>query len=68
VQIVEFPSYEDAMANLNLPESSNFAAQLAALCNGPPTFRTSTYSAKSRCRTDDDSMRNVLLPFCSRVR
>jgi hypothetical protein len=39
VQIVEFPSYEDAMANSNLPETGEFAAQLAALCDGPPTFR-----------------------------
>jgi len=39
VQIVEFPSYEDAMANSNLPETSEFAAQLAALCDGLPTFR-----------------------------
>ncbi len=39
VQIVEFPSYEDAMANSNLPETAEFAAQLAALCDGPPTFR-----------------------------
>ena len=39
VQIVEFPSYEDAMANSNLPETSEFAGQLASLCDGPPTFR-----------------------------
>lgn len=39
VQIVEFPSHEDAMANSKLPETSEFAAQLAALCDGPPTFR-----------------------------
>ena len=39
VQIVEFPSYEEAMANSNLPETGKFAAQLAALCDGPPTFR-----------------------------
>lgn len=39
VQIVEFPTYEDAMANSNLPETGEFAAQLAALCDGPPTFR-----------------------------
>jgi quinol monooxygenase YgiN len=39
VQIVEFPSYEEAMANSSLPETSEFAAQLAALCDGPPTFR-----------------------------
>ena len=39
VQIVEFPSYEEAMANSNLPETSEFAERLAALCDGPPTFR-----------------------------
>jgi hypothetical protein len=39
MQIVEFPSYEDAMANSKLPETSEFAAQLASFCNGPPTFR-----------------------------
>jgi quinol monooxygenase YgiN len=39
VQIVEFPSYEEAMANSNLPETSAFAAQLASLCDAPPAFR-----------------------------
>ena len=39
VQIVEFPSYEDAMANSNLPETSAFAARLASLCDSPPVFR-----------------------------
>ncbi len=39
VQIVEFPSYEEAMANSNLPETGEFASQLASLCEGPPTFR-----------------------------
>ena len=39
VQIVEFPSYDDAMANSNMPETSDFAAKLASLCDGPPTFR-----------------------------
>lgn len=39
LQIVEFPSYEEAMANSNLPETSEFAATLASLCDGPPTFR-----------------------------
>lgn len=38
VQIVEFPSYEEAMANSNLPETSEFAARLASLCEGPPSF------------------------------
>jgi hypothetical protein len=39
VQIVEFPSYEEAMANSNLPETSEFAERLAKLCDKPPTFR-----------------------------
>ena len=39
MQIVEFPSYDEAMANSNLPQTSEFAAKLASLCDGPPTFR-----------------------------
>ncbi len=36
--IVQFPSYEAAMANSNLPETNEFAGKMAALCDGPPTF------------------------------
>ncbi|MGD0320223.1 MAG: hypothetical protein ABSC00_01250 [Acidimicrobiales bacterium] len=39
VQIVEFPSYEDAMANSVLPETSKFAQKLGELCDKPPVFR-----------------------------
>jgi hypothetical protein len=39
VEIVEFPSYEEAMANSELPETGEFATLLASLCDGPPTFR-----------------------------
>ena len=39
VHIVEFPSYEAAMENSNRPETAEFAAQLAKICDGPPTFR-----------------------------
>jgi hypothetical protein len=39
VQIVEFPSYEEAMANSELPETSHFAERIAALCDGPLGFR-----------------------------
>jgi hypothetical protein len=39
VQIVEFPSYDAAMANSALPETAEVAARLAELCDGPPTFR-----------------------------
>jgi len=39
VQIVEFPSYEAAMANSSLPETSAFAEKLAQLCDGVLSFR-----------------------------
>jgi len=39
VQIVEFPSYEDAMANPELPETATFASRLSQLCDGPLGFR-----------------------------
>jgi quinol monooxygenase YgiN len=39
VQVVEFDSYEDAMANSNLPETTAFAERLAKLCDRPPTYR-----------------------------
>ena len=37
--IVEFDSYESAMENSARPETSEFAAKFAALCDGPPVFR-----------------------------
>ena len=37
--IVEFDSYESAMENSGRPETSEFAAQMAALCDSPPVFR-----------------------------
>lgn len=39
LQIVEFPSYEAAMENSNRPETAEFAASLAKICDGPPAFR-----------------------------
>jgi hypothetical protein len=39
VQIVEFPSYEEAMQNSALPETAEFAQGLAELCEEPPRFR-----------------------------
>jgi quinol monooxygenase YgiN len=39
VQIVEFPSYEEAMANSALPETAEFAEKIAKLCDGPAVFR-----------------------------
>jgi quinol monooxygenase YgiN len=39
VQVVEFPSHEEAMANSALPETAAFAEKLSALCVSAPTFR-----------------------------
>lgn len=39
VHIIEFPSYDEAMANSELSETAEIAARLAELCDGPPTFR-----------------------------
>ena len=36
--IVEFPSYEAAMANSQRPETSAMAEQLKAMCTKGPTF------------------------------
>ncbi len=36
--IVEFPSYEEAMANSHRPETDEFAGRMAELCDGPPSF------------------------------
>src|SRR6476619_842415 len=38
VQIVEFPSYGDAVADSDLSETSEVAARLAELCDGPPRY------------------------------
>lgn len=38
VDIVEFPSYEQAMANSNLPETQRMASQMEALCTGKPRY------------------------------
>jgi hypothetical protein len=39
LNIVEFPSYEAAMKNSELPETGQLAEKLAKLADGPPTFR-----------------------------
>jgi hypothetical protein len=39
VQVVEFPSYEEAMANSALPETTALAENLSDLCVSGPTFR-----------------------------
>ena len=36
--VVEFPSYEEAMASSNHPDTQEFAKAMSDLCDGPPTF------------------------------
>lgn len=36
--IVEFPSYDDAMKNSDLPATNRIAEQMAQLCDGPLEF------------------------------
>ncbi|MEU3828556.1 ester cyclase [Streptomyces sp. NPDC029080] len=38
VEVVEFPSYEDAMRNSNLPQTDRIYRGLVALCDELPTF------------------------------
>ncbi|MER5179587.1 ester cyclase [Streptomyces sp. NPDC002896] len=38
IEIVEFPSYEDAMRNSNLPETDRIFREMVALCDEMPTF------------------------------
>jgi quinol monooxygenase YgiN len=39
VQIVEFPSFEAAMANSELPETAQLSEKLRGLCDGEMAFR-----------------------------
>ena len=39
IQIVEFPSYDEAMRNSDLPETSEFAGRMMKLCDGEAIFR-----------------------------
>lgn len=38
IEIVEFPSYEEAMRNSTLPETDRIFQEMVALCDGTPTF------------------------------
>jgi hypothetical protein len=38
VDVVEFPSYEKAMENNDLPETQKIAEQMRSLCSRAPTF------------------------------
>jgi len=38
VAIVEFPSYEEAMRNSELPQTDEMSRRVQALCQSPPRF------------------------------
>ncbi|WP_344463657.1 hypothetical protein [Kitasatospora kazusensis] len=38
VNIVEFPSYEQAMRNSELPETQQISGRMQELCTGEPTY------------------------------
>ncbi|GAA0605539.1 ester cyclase [Streptomyces crystallinus] len=38
VEVVEFASYDEAMANSDLPETNRIFEEMVALCDGMPTF------------------------------
>ncbi|MEV4438650.1 ester cyclase [Streptomyces sp. NPDC049577] len=38
IELIEFPSYEDAMKNSNLPETNRIFEEIVALCDGMPNF------------------------------
>jgi hypothetical protein len=39
LNIVEFPSFEAAMKNSEMPETQALAEQMSKIADGPPTFR-----------------------------
>ena len=39
VDIIEFPSYDEAMRNNDMPETGAIAEKSSKLCDGPVTFR-----------------------------
>ncbi|MFF5208476.1 hypothetical protein [Streptosporangium sp. NPDC000396] len=38
VAIVQFPSYEEAMRNSNMPQTDDLAHRMRDLCGGPPRY------------------------------
>ena len=38
LNIVEFPSYEEAMRNSENPATTEFSKNMMAICDGPPRF------------------------------
>ncbi|WP_437107593.1 ester cyclase [Streptomyces sp. enrichment culture] len=52
VEIVEFPSYEEAMRNSQLPETDRIFRETVALCDGMPTFTDLDVVRDAQLNTD----------------
>ncbi|MFF8030479.1 ester cyclase [Streptomyces sp. NPDC016626] len=52
VEIVEFPSYEEAMRNSQLPETDRIFRQVVALCDEMPTFTDLDVTRDAQLNTD----------------
>ena len=70
VEIVEFPSYEEAMRNSNLPETERTFREMVALCDTMPTFTDldvvrdeQLYAANARRLFDTLAAKGELPPF-----
>ncbi|WP_055493214.1 ester cyclase [Streptomyces sp. TP-A0356] len=70
IEIVEFPSYEEAMRNSNLPETDEVFREMVALCEERPTFTDlevvrdeQLYTANARRFFEILAMRGELPPL-----
>jgi steroid delta-isomerase-like uncharacterized protein len=70
IEIVEFPSYEEAMRNSNLPETERTFREMVALCDTMPTFTDldvvrdeQLYAANARRLFDTLATKGGLPPF-----
>ncbi|MDT0398460.1 MULTISPECIES: ester cyclase [Streptomyces] len=52
VEIVEFPSYEEAVRNSKLPETDRIFREMTALCDGTPTFTDLDVVRDAQLNTD----------------
>ncbi|MEU5519127.1 ester cyclase [Streptomyces sp. NPDC093250] len=52
VEIVEFPSYEEAMQNSQLPETNQIFREMVDLCDGMPTFTDLEVVRDAQLNTD----------------
>ncbi|MEU6664561.1 ester cyclase [Streptomyces sp. NPDC046727] len=63
VEVVEFPSYEEAMRNSNLPETDRIFREMVALCDEMPTFTDLDVVRDERL--SEDTVRRFLEALCA---